>query len=123
MLYHLYIAPKSRQASVAAQWLPAGAIGKKKNARALYLDLTPATKVICELGGKRRARALPSFLVLGGGLGQGIRYIRSGRTAHLSCISSSIFTICKKQKSLTFLWFDRVEVLYILPSDWSQYIL
>ena len=63
MLYHLYIAPKSRQASVAAQWLPAGAIGKKKNARALYLDLTPATKVICELGGKRRARALPSFLV------------------------------------------------------------
>ena len=70
MLYHLYIAPKSRQASVAAQWLPAGAIGKKKkNARALYLDLTPATKVICELGGKRRARALPSFLVLGGGLG------------------------------------------------------
>ena len=47
MLYHLYIAPKSRQASVAVQWLPAGAIGKKKkNARALYLDLTPATKVI-----------------------------------------------------------------------------
>ena len=35
MLYHLYIAPKSRQASVTAQWLPAGAIGKKKkNARA-----------------------------------------------------------------------------------------
>ena len=38
---------RAQQASVAAQWLPAGAIGKKKkNARALYLDLTPATKVI-----------------------------------------------------------------------------
>ena len=38
---------RAQQASVAVQWLPAGAIGKKKkNARTLYLDLTPATKVI-----------------------------------------------------------------------------